>query len=101
MALMRTQSLVTGSRFPPTTFCYVRFRKLFPYSKWGAQLNARITPAFFTWLVGPMQTEEVDIEGQGSMRSAVHIEKCRYGLTSAAQQYRHCGQALQCYGSSG
>lgn len=28
------------------------FRRLFPYSKWGAELNARITPAFFTWLVG-------------------------------------------------
>lgn len=27
------------------------FRRVFPYSKWGAELNARITPAFFTWLV--------------------------------------------------
>lgn len=27
------------------------FRRAFPYSKWGAELNARITPAFFAWLV--------------------------------------------------
>lgn len=26
-------------------------RRAFPYSKWGAEVNARITPAFFTWLV--------------------------------------------------
>ena len=27
------------------------FRRLFPYSRWGAELNVRITPAFFAWLV--------------------------------------------------
>ncbi|CAD7702264.1 unnamed protein product, partial [Ostreobium quekettii] len=53
------------------------FRKLFPYSTWGAELNARITPAFFKWLVGPMETVEVEIDGQKQM-SGVHIEKCRY-----------------------
>ena len=26
------------------------FRRAFPYSKWGAELNAAITPAFFSWL---------------------------------------------------
>jgi hypothetical protein len=31
------------------------FRKLFPYSDWGAELNARITPLFFSWLVGPCE----------------------------------------------
>ncbi|GMH46052.1 hypothetical protein BSKO_14016 [Bryopsis sp. KO-2023] len=53
------------------------FRKLFPYSKWGAELNAQITPAFFTWLVGPMETVEVEIEGE-TMKSGVHIQECRY-----------------------
>lgn len=27
------------------------FRRVFPYSRKGAEINARITPAFFTWLV--------------------------------------------------
>lgn len=53
------------------------FRKLFPYSKWGAEVNARITPAFFTWLVGPMKTAPAVIDGQQQM-SAVKIERCRY-----------------------
>lgn len=53
------------------------FRKLFPYSKWGAQLNAKITPAFFTWLVGPMETVEVEVNGQ-VQQSGVHIKRCRY-----------------------
>ena len=52
------------------------FRRIFPYSKWGAELNARITPAFFTWLVGPMQTEEVDVNGV-MQKSSVHIKRCR------------------------
>ena len=58
------------------------FRRLFPYSKWGAELNARITPAFFTWLVGPMETIEVEVvapDGTSStQRSGVQIERCRY-----------------------
>jgi hypothetical protein len=27
------------------------FRRVFPATRWGAKLNARITPAFFSWLV--------------------------------------------------
>lgn len=54
------------------------FRKLFPYSKWGAELNARITPAFFTWLVGPMQTVEATLSDGTTQQSGVHIERCRY-----------------------
>ena len=56
------------------------FRKLFPYSSWGAELNARITPAFFGWLVGPAAVKEepiVDFRGE-TVRSAVRIERCRY-----------------------
>ncbi|KAK9909376.1 hypothetical protein WJX75_001238 [Coccomyxa subellipsoidea] len=54
------------------------FRKLFPYSKWGAELNAHITPAFFTWLVGPMQTVEATLSDGSTQQSGVHIERCRY-----------------------
>ena len=53
------------------------FRKSFPYSKWGAELNARITPAFFTWLVGPMQTTEATLSDGTTQKSGVHIERCR------------------------
>ncbi|KAL0041404.1 hypothetical protein WJX79_002283 [Trebouxia sp. C0005] len=53
------------------------FRKVFPYSKWGAELNAQITPAFFSWLVGPMYTETADVNGV-QQRSSVHIKRCRY-----------------------
>ena len=56
------------------------FRRLFPYSKWGAELNARITPAFFGWLVGPAKVKTkkiVDFRGD-EVRSVVHIERCRY-----------------------
>ena len=46
------------------------------HSKWGAELNARITPAFFTWLVGPMETADADVDGV-TQRSAVKIKRCR------------------------
>lgn len=54
------------------------FRKVFPYSKWGAELNARITPAFFTWLVGPMEVVEVTADDGRAQHSGVHIKQCRY-----------------------
>ena len=54
------------------------FRRLFPYSRWGAELNARITPAFFTWLVGPMETAEAELPGGQRQQSAVAIKRCRY-----------------------
>ncbi|KAL3678813.1 hypothetical protein R1sor_021769 [Riccia sorocarpa] len=57
------------------------FRKLFPYSDWGAELNARITPLFFQWLVGPCEVSEVEI-GDKTMKSEVKIKKCRYLETS-------------------
>jgi hypothetical protein len=52
------------------------FRKLFPYSKWGAEVNAKITPAFFTWLVGPMDTQDVEVDGV-LQKSKVYIKRCR------------------------
>lgn len=58
------------------------FRSVFPYSKWGAEVNATITPAFFTWLVGPMKTIEVEIRQSNGktvlQKSGVQIERCRY-----------------------
>ena len=63
------------------------FRKLFPYSKWGAELNARITPAFFTWLVGPMQTQEAVADNGILQKSAVHIVRCRSSATPSSRQH--------------
>lgn len=57
------------------------FRKIFAYTKWGAELNAWITPSFFSWLVGPAKQYEVEINGQ-MQNSGVKIEKCRYLETS-------------------
>ncbi|GJP30986.1 hypothetical protein CLOM_g7568 [Closterium sp. NIES-68] len=37
------------------------FRRLFPFSHWGAEANAAITPRFFSWLVGPCHVEEAEI----------------------------------------
>jgi hypothetical protein len=37
----------------------------------------QITPAFFTWLVGPMETVEATMEDGGVQRSGVHIQRCR------------------------
>lgn len=76
------------------------FRALFPYSTWGAELNAAVTPIFFKWLVGPMERIEVEVEVQDvknveesmvkssttsslrrrttRQRSGVKIERCRY-----------------------
>lgn len=45
--------------------------------RWGAEVNAKITPAFFTWLVGPMEARDVEIDGQ-TQKSSVHIKRCRY-----------------------
>jgi len=58
------------------------FRALFPYSVWGAKLNARITPAFFRWLVGPCEPTAVEIETSPGVveevESGVLIRRCRY-----------------------
>ncbi|PSC68169.1 beta-carotene isomerase chloroplastic-like [Micractinium conductrix] len=54
------------------------FRRLFPYSRWGAELNVRITPAFFAWLVGPMEAAEAEVDGGATQWSAVKIKRCRY-----------------------
>jgi hypothetical protein len=54
------------------------FRRVFPYTKWGAELNARITPAFFSWLVGPATVEAGPVDGGVVQASTVRIEKCRY-----------------------
>ena len=59
------------------------FRRAFPYSRWGAELNARITPRFFGWLVGPMQVEEAVLPDGTTQRSAVKIERCRCGALQA------------------
>ena len=53
------------------------FRRAFPYSRWGAELNAQITPRFFAWLVGPMEVAEATLPDGTVQRSSVKIERCR------------------------
>ena len=48
-------------------------RKLFPFTRKGAELNAQLTLRFFPWLVGPMQVDADD-------KAVVRIERCRRGL---------------------
>ena len=58
-----------------------RFRKWFPLNKRNAEFNAWITTLGFTWLVGPSELTEVQVQFQGKQetwRSGVHIKKCRY-----------------------
>jgi len=62
------------------------FRRAFPYSRWGAELNARITPRFFAWLVGPMEVAEATLADGTAQRSAVKIERCRCAQLPHAPQ---------------
>lgn len=39
-------------------FSCMQFRKLFPPTKWSAELNAAITVPFFQWLVGPCEVQK-------------------------------------------
>lgn len=75
-AAQQAESVIQG--FPKVP---AWFRKLFPYSDWGAEFNARITPLFFEWLVGPCKVIEMEIGGK-VLKSGVEIEKCRYLETS-------------------
>lgn len=49
--------------------------------QWSAEMNALITTAFFGWLVGPMDLEQLDVDFKGKQerwKSKVQIKKCRY-----------------------
>ena len=80
-ALMRGRPTAAAQRgaviagFPPVP---PWFRRAFPYSQWGAELNARITPAFFAWLVGPASVASGPVDGGAVQASTVKIERCRY-----------------------
>lgn len=70
---------VLDSLMPPEA--QKSFRNLFPFSRWSAEVNARITTTFFAWLVGPMDLEVHDVTFKGmdqQWKSKVHIKKCRY-----------------------
>lgn len=72
-AAQQREAVVAGfPKVPPW------FRALFPYTSWGAELNAAITPTFFSWLVGPMQRVEVELPDGTRQHSGVHIQRCRY-----------------------
>lgn len=67
--------------------------------QWSAETNAWITAIFFKWLVGPLETKEVEVPFNGekqTWRSGVQIKKCRYleqsGCVGESKQLR---QALE------
>ena len=74
------------------------FRKLFPYSRWGAALNGRITPGAFGWLVGEARVIEIEVDGR-PLRSGVEIERCRYleAAGCAAMCVNMCQQPVQTF----
>lgn len=75
------------------------FRKAFPASRWGARVNASITPTFFKWLVGPASIVEVDVDDGPPNLSGVRIEKCRYleQAGCAAMCVNLCQQPVQTF----
>lgn len=74
------------------------FRKLFPYSRWGAALNARVTPGAFGWLVGPARVIEIEVDGR-PLASGVEIERCRFlqNAGCAALCVNMCQQPVQTF----
>ena len=77
-AAQQQQAVIAGFPTVPPWF-----RRLFPYSRWGAEANAWITPTFFTWLVGPMQQVEVEVPQPDGSGAAVQ-PGIRASNTSAA-----------------
>lgn len=74
-----TVAAVLGSLLPPDA--PATFRKLFPFNRATAEFNAWLTTIFFTWLVGPSELKDIEVEYEGSKetwRSGVQIKKCRY-----------------------
>ena len=70
---------VLASLLPPQS--PERFKQWFPLSKRNAEFNAWITTLGFTWLVGPSELTEVEVEFEGNKetwKSGVKIKKCRY-----------------------
>lgn len=70
---------VLGSLLPPQS--PERFKKWFPLNRRNAEFNAWITTLGFTWLVGPSEITEAEVEFEGRKevwKSGVHIKKCRY-----------------------
>lgn len=58
-----------------------RFRRWFPPNKINSEVNALLTTLGFTWLVGPSELKEVEVQYEGRTEkwmSGVQIKKCRY-----------------------
>ena len=75
------------------------FRRAFPASRWGARVNAAVTPSFFKWLVGPASVIEVEVDAGPVNRSGVRIDKCRYldEAGCAAMCVNLCQQPVQSF----
>ncbi|KAJ4814984.1 beta-carotene isomerase D27-like protein [Rhynchospora pubera] len=58
-------------------FLLKMIKKLFPTSKFMRELSAIFTIVFFSWLVGPSEVRESEIEGRRE-KNVVYIPKCRF-----------------------
>ena len=74
------------------------FRRVVPWSRWGAALNARVTPGAFGWLVGEARVIEIEVDGS-PLRSGVEIERCRYleAAGCAAMCVNMCKQPVETF----
>ncbi|VVA89786.1 unnamed protein product [Arabis nemorensis] len=61
--------------FPTVILSLVKM--LFPPSKLSRELFALFTTIFFSWLVGPSEVKETEVDGRKE-KSVVFIEKCRF-----------------------
>lgn len=70
-------SILRSCQMLPTVFLRIASFSL----QWSAEMNALITVLGFKWLVGPLETKEVEVEFAGEKqkwKSGVQIKKCRY-----------------------
>eukprot|EP00887_Chlorella_sp_A99_P003435 scaffold7.g3435.t1 len=71
-----------GSSPPCLPACVPRVcRRWFPPNKINSEVNALLTTLGFTWLVGPSELKEVEVQYEGRTEkwmSGVQIKKCRY-----------------------
>jgi len=63
-----------------------------PLQRLGAELNAQITPAFFTWLVGPCTIEEAQVSGAPPSSDA---REGRRGGRRETKVLRECSEDLE------
>ena len=68
-----------------------QFRKLFPPTKWSAEINAAITVPFFQWLVGPAQVAKLYVFFSNSFKVwLLSCSQSSIGPETAKYEGREC-----------